>query len=118
FSQSTSRAVLKLLNQCQELRHHLLSSLSFQALDYQESIQLLLGEVQRPKHRLLSQVLMQILLLYRTELPVMSAHQTQQPTVLAAFRVILLPQLQEVLVHQAHDMEAISYDHGIGEVLL
>src|SRR5690606_31380434 len=51
-------------------------------------------------------------------LPMMTAHQAEQPTVLATFRVILLPELQEVLVHQTHHVEAVGHDDGIGEVLL
>ncbi|GAU75414.1 hypothetical protein AFA2_03776 [Alcaligenes faecalis subsp. faecalis NBRC 13111] len=61
---------------------------------------------------------MQILLLHGGQLPMVTAHQAEQPPVLATLGVILLPQLQEVLVHQAHDMETVSHDDGIGEVLL
>src|SRR5690606_23382828 len=81
-------------------------------------IVVLLGEVQRPQHRLLSQVPMQVLLLHGSQRPMMTAHQAEQPTVLATFRVILLPELQEVLVHQTHHVEAVGHDDGIGEVLL
>src|SRR5690606_41564572 len=96
----------------------LLGSLSFQALHHQEAIQLLLGEVQRPQQRLLSQVPMPVLLLHGSQLPMMTAHQAEQPTGHATFRVILLPELQEVLVHQTHHVEAVGHDDGIGEVLL
>lgn len=37
---------------------------------------------------------------------------------LLTLRIVPLPQLQKVLIDQAHDMEAVGHDHGIGEVLL
>ncbi len=47
----------------------------------------------------------------------MASHQAQQPPVLAAFGVHVLPGLEKVLVHQADDVEAIGDDGGPGEVL-
>lgn len=46
----------------------------------------------------------------------MMAHQAEQSTILAAFGIKLLSQLQKVLVHQAHDMEAVGHTHRIGKI--
>jgi len=49
--------LLKLADQGQEFRQHLLGPLGLQALHDQKSIQLLLGKVKRLQHRRLGQVL-------------------------------------------------------------
>ena len=46
----------------------------------------------------------------------MAAHQANQAAVLAALGVVLLPGLQEVLIHQTNHVEAVSHDLRIGEV--
>lgn len=45
----------------------------------------------------------------------MTSHETDQPSVLAALCIELLPDLQEVLVHQTNDMEAIYNNGGLRE---
>ena len=47
----------------------------------------------------------------------MTSHKADQATVLATFRIVLLPDLQEVLVDQANDMESVGHDGRVGEVL-
>ena len=65
----------------------------------QKAVELLLGKVQRVQHGVVSQVLMQPCLLHGAQLPVMAAHEAEQPPVPASLGVVLLPQLQEVLIN-------------------
>src|SRR5690606_31049420 len=90
--------------------------LLIQCLHHQKAVELLLGKVQRVQHGVLSQVLMQPCLLHGAQLPVMAAHEAEQPPVPASLGVVLLPQLQEVLVDQTHDVKAIRHDQGVGKV--
>lgn len=46
-----------------------------------------------------------------------AAYQAQQAPVLATLGIMALPQLEEVLVDQPNDVEALGDDHGVGEVL-
>ena len=48
----------------------------------------------------------------------MPTHQTQQSPVLPTDRIMLLPQLQEMMIHQTDHVETVRNDLGVGEVLL
>jgi len=48
---------------------------------------------------------------------VVAAHQAQQAPVSAPLGIVLLPELEEVLIDQPNDVEAVGHDQGIGEVL-
>ena len=51
------------------------------------------------------------------QVPPVAAHETEQPAILSAHRIVLLPQPEEVLIDQADDVVAIGDDLGVGEVL-
>lgn len=76
-----------------EKRH--IRTLGSQVLHGQKAIELLLGEVQGLQHGHSSQVPVQALPLHRRKLPMMAAHQAQEPAVLAPSGVSALPQLQK-----------------------
>src|SRR5690606_29663117 len=95
----TRLITLELPKQSEELRQDLADPLLVQCLHHQKAVELLLGKVQRVQHGVLSQVLMQPCRLHGTQLPVMAAHEAEQPPVPASLGVVLVPQLQEVLIN-------------------
>ncbi len=113
--QRFGRALSELLEQGQQLGQQLASLLGIDCFDQQQSHEPLLGLIQGLQHRPLGQIGLQGQLLFGVELPMMAAHEAEQAPVLSAFWVLLLPQFEEVVVDQAHDVEAVGHDLGIGE---
>ena len=51
------------------------------------------------------------------QIPLVTPHKADQAPVLATFRIVLLPDLQEVLVDQANHVKSVGHDGRVGEVL-
>lgn len=48
----------------------------------------------------------------------MTAHQTDQATILTPFGILLLPQLHKVLIDQTNHMEPVSHNDCIAKALV
>ena len=79
-------------------------------------MQLLLEAVDRLDGGMLLEVLAQPEGLLGLQVAGMASHQRDQPLVERAGRVEAPPQLHEALAEQAHDVEAVRHDPGLGEV--
>ena len=67
---------------------------------------------------MLIEIALQVGMLIRWQVPLMSAHQADQPSMLAPLGIGVLPRSEEVLVNQPDYLEAIGHDLGSGKVLL
>ena len=52
------------------------------------------------------------------QIPLVAPHKADQAPVLATFRIVLLPDLQEMLVDQANNVKPVGHDGRIGEVVV